>query len=65
LDGYYGHLSVKQEQTLADLKALLEKDGIAISSLDDEAKGERSHGVSDLELLSVLHLDAVEPSSPC
>ena len=51
LEGYYGHTTVKQEQALTDLKALLSKDGIAIASLEDEAKGVREHGVSDLELL--------------
>lgn len=51
LSGYYGHLTEEQERSLASLKVLLAKDGIALGSLDDEAHGDRSHGVSDLELL--------------
>lgn len=51
LSGYYGHLDGGQQKALDDLKELLRNDGLQLGSLDDEAHGDRSHGVSDLELL--------------
>jgi len=54
LSGYYGHLTPAQQKALDELKGLLREDGLAIASLDDEAHGDRSHGVSELELLRFL-----------
>lgn len=51
LSGYWGHLSPAQQRALDDLKEQLSKDGLTIATLDDEAHGDRSHGVSELELL--------------
>lgn len=49
--GYYGHLNVEQQRALDELKGLLTKDGLTLATLEDEAQGSRTHGVSDLELL--------------
>lgn len=52
LEGYYGHLTLKQERALEDLRSLLQEDGILVADdVQGEARGSRTSGVSDLELL--------------
>ena len=53
LEGYAGHLTPAQERALQDIKDILSKEGVVFASIEDEAHGDRTHGVSDLELLCV------------
>ena len=55
LEGYAGHLTVSQKRALQDIKSILAKEGVTFASIEVEAHGDRTHGVSDLELLYVTH----------